>query len=173
MNLDSYVSLIRRELKIISMLNSDIYCAKQYLLVSDVQIVKGLQKYTAQSARRTFFSENLLYLHFLSSSSKNNNSSDQFGEKSKIFRLKVWTFLRKIILKIDFEFNNLEPHPENRASPSTNPFYLLYIRGSHRFDWSIGPPLFAKPRDTITWARHQIRSPAIIFHTMRRTGLII
>lgn len=46
MNLDSYVSLIRRELKIISMLNSDIYCAKQYLLVSDVQIVKGLQKYT-------------------------------------------------------------------------------------------------------------------------------
>ena len=25
--------------------------------------------------------------------------------------------------------------------------------GSHRFDWYLGPPLFAKPRDTITWAR--------------------
>ena len=42
--------------------------------------------------------------------------------------------------------------------------------GSHGFGWSTGRPLFAKPWDTITWARHQMRSPAIIFHTMRPSG---
>ena len=44
--------------------------------------------------------------------------------------------------------------------------------GSYRFDWYLGPPLFAKPRDTITWTPHQMRSPAIIFHTMQPSGLI-
>ena len=45
-----------------------------------------------------------------------------------------------------------------------------WMIGSHAFDWSIGPTLFAKPRDTITWARHQMRAPAIIFHTIRPSG---
>ena len=43
-------------------------------------------------------------------------------------------------------------------------------QGSQVFDWSICPPLFAKPRDTITWAWHQMRSPAITFHTIRPSG---
>ena len=55
--------------------------------------------------------------------------------------------------------------------PNSGSWSKIWV--SHRFDWYLGPPLFAKPRDTITWARHQMRSPAIIFHTMRPSGLII
>ena len=45
---------------------------------------------------------------------------------------------------------------------------MLSKTGSHAFDWSIGPTLFAKPRDTITWARHQMRSPTRILWFLRK-----
>ena len=36
-----------------------------------------------------------------------------------------------------------------------------------------GPPGFSKPRDIITWVRHQGQSPAIIIQTIRPSGLIM
>ena len=45
--------------------------------------------------------------------------------------------------------------------------------GFSRFDWSIGPPEFSKPRDTITWERDQTCSPARILDTIRPSGEVI
>ena len=109
------------------MLNSEIYRAKQYLLISGARI-KGIQKYTPLNRQDVSFFLKTNHICIFFHLYENNNSSYQFGDKLKISvsKSEKTYFLRKLIFKID-QAPFRSPQSENQASPNFNPCKLQSI----------------------------------------------